>query len=48
MGSEVIDDDAGADLDCGGKESFEEEVDEMILEGLGGMGVVGLLVTERA
>ena len=40
LGSEMIDDDAGTDLDCGGEESFEEEVDEMISKGCGGIGVV--------
>lgn len=48
LGSEMIDDDSGADLDCRGGESFQEEIDEMISEGLDGIWVVGLLVDERA
>ena len=38
LGPGMIDDDAGSDLNCGREESFEEEVDEMILKGLGGIG----------
>ena len=48
LGSEMINDVAGTDLDCGGEESFEEEVDEMVFEGCGGIGVMRLMVSERA